>query len=159
MDNTPVVAAKNIPPPAVRGARTVSQERTAMLYARFALGAAFLSAVADRFGLWGKYGGWGNFAPLTQYTEEVNSSMPAFIVPFLAGAATAPELALGIALIIGFRPRRVALGAATLLFLIGTAMAISFGIKSRLDYSGFSASAGALLLASHREGSISSSQG
>jgi hypothetical protein len=37
-------------------------ELCAVLYARMALGAAFLSAVADRFGLWGKYGGWGNFA-------------------------------------------------------------------------------------------------
>ena len=34
------------------------------LFARFALGASFLSAVADRFGLWGPYGAknvsWGN---------------------------------------------------------------------------------------------------
>jgi hypothetical protein len=28
----------------------------ARLFARFALGASFLSAVADRFGLWGPYG-------------------------------------------------------------------------------------------------------
>jgi putative oxidoreductase len=40
----------------------------------------------------------------------------------------------------------VALGSAILLFLFGAAMAISFGIKSPLDYSVFSASAGALLL-------------
>ena len=110
MDNVPVVAANNIPPAALRGARTVSLERAAMLYARFALGAAFLSAVADRFGLWGKYGGWGNFANFTQYTGQVNSFMPAFIIPFLAWAATAAELSLGIALIIGFRLRSVALG-------------------------------------------------
>jgi putative oxidoreductase len=159
MDNTPAAAANNIAPAALRNARTVSLERAAMLYARFALGAAFLSAVADRFGLWGKYGGWGNFANFTQYTGQVNSFMPAFTIPFLAWAATAAELSLGVALIIGFRPRSVALGAATLLFLFGTAMAISFGIKSPLDYSVFSASAGALLLASHREGGISSSQG
>lgn len=36
---------------------------------------------------------------------------------------------------------------ALLLALVGTAMAISFGIKSPLDYSVFAASAGALLLA------------
>jgi len=106
-----------------------------------------LTADADRFGLWGKYGGWGNFANFTQYTAQVNSFMPAFIIPFLAWAATAAELSLGIALVIGVWPRWVAFGAATLLFLFGTAMAISFGIKSPLDYSVFSASAGALLLA------------
>jgi putative oxidoreductase len=150
MDNAPLAAASTIPSPAARGTRTVTQERAAMLYARFALGAAFLSAVADRFGLWGKYGGWGNFANFRQYTAQVNSFMPAFIIPFLAWAATAAELSLGIALIIGIWRRWAALGAATLLFLFGTAMAISFGIKSPLDYSVFSASAGALLLASHR---------
>jgi len=41
----------------------------------------------------------------------------------------------------------VALGSAVLLALCGVAMAISFGIKSPLDYSVFSASAGALVLA------------
>ncbi len=45
-----------------------------------------------------------------------------------------------------FSPRWVGLGSAILLFLFGTAMAISFGIKPPLDYSVFSASAGALLL-------------
>lgn len=114
---------------------------------RAALGAAFLSTVADRFGLWGKYGGWGNFANFTHYTAQVNSFMPVFMIPFLAWAATAAELSLGIALILGIWPRWVAFGAATLLFLFGTAMAISFGVKSPLDYSVFSASAGAVLLA------------
>lgn len=121
-------------------------ERGGVLYARIALGIAFLSAVADRFGFWGKYGVWGNFANFEQYTAQVNSFMPAFIIPFLAWAATAAELSLGIALIAGIWTRWVARGAAALLFLFGTAMAISFGIKSPLDYSVFSASAGALLL-------------
>lgn len=122
-------------------------ERLGILYARVALGATFLSAVADRFGLWGRYSGWGNFANFTSYTAKVNSFMPAFTIPFLAWAATAAELALGLALIVGIWPRWVALGSALLLALFGTAMGISFGIKSPLDYSVFSASAGALLLA------------
>jgi putative oxidoreductase len=133
-------------------ARTAAFERLAVLYARVALGAAFLSAVADCFGLWGKYSGWGNFANFTQYTAQVNSFMPAFIIPFLAWAATVAELSLGIALIIGIWPRWVAIGAATLLFLFGTAMAVSFRVKSPLDYSVFSASAGAFLLALHHSG-------
>jgi len=41
----------------------------------------------------------------------------------------------------------VALGSALLLALFGIAMAISLGLKSPLDYSVFSASAAALLLA------------
>ena len=121
-------------------------ERLGLVYARIALGAAFLSAVADRFGLWGKYGGWRNFANFEKYTAQVNSFMPAPMVPFLAWAATVAELAFGIALIFGIWTRWVARGSAVLLFLFGTAMAISFGIKSPLDYSVFSASAGAFLL-------------
>jgi putative oxidoreductase len=137
---------KQAGPDATKVRYVLSLERFGVLYARIALGAAFLSAVGDRFGLWGKYGGWGNFANFEQYTAQVNSFMPAFIIPFLAWAATAVELSLGIALIIGIWTRWVARGAAALLFLFGTAMAISFDIKSPLDYSVFSASAGALLL-------------
>jgi putative oxidoreductase len=122
-------------------------ERWAIVYARIALGAAFLSGIASRFGLWGKDVGYGNFAGFVRYTAEVNSFMPAATIPFLAWAATAAELLLGIALVIGFRWRLAAFGSAVLLLLFATAMAISFGIKSPLDYSVFSASAGALLLA------------
>src|SRR5580693_6291116 len=147
MDKSAVTASETTALHHAKVARTVSAERLAILYARIALGAAFLSAVADRFGLWGKYGGWGNFANFTAYTAQVNSFMPAFIIPFLAWAATVAELSLGIGLILGFWPRWVAFSAAILLFLFGTAMAISFGIKSPLDYSVFSASAGAALLA------------
>ena len=150
MNNAPSKDASVISHSAQKGAFSVTLVRVATLYARIALGAAFLSAFADRFGLWGKYGGWGNFAKFTEYTGQVNSFMPAFMIPFLAWAATAAELTLGIALIIGIWPRWVALGATTLLLLFGSAMAISFGIKSPLDYSVFSASAAALLLASRQ---------
>jgi uncharacterized membrane protein YphA (DoxX/SURF4 family) len=116
--------------------------RFAAGYARVALGAAFLSAVGSRLGLWG-----GNdFAAFERYTAEVNSFMPAATIPLLARAATVLELALGVALVAGVGGRWVARGAALLLALVGTAMAISFGVKSPLDYSVFSASACALLL-------------
>lgn len=59
------------------------------------------------------------------------------------------ELVLGIALIAGVRVRWAALGSAVLLTLFGLAMAVSFGLKSPLDYSVFSASACAALLALH----------
>jgi putative oxidoreductase len=132
-------------------------ERWALRYARIALGAAFLSGIADRFGLWGKNVGYGDFAHFVKYTAEVNSFMPAFTIPFLAWAATVAELVLGIALISGVWLRWVALGSALLLLLFGTAMAISFGLKSPLDYSVFSASAAAVLLALRSSGSSSPS--
>jgi putative oxidoreductase len=122
-------------------------QRFAVVYLRIALGAGFLSAVAARFGLWGKNVGWGNFANFTRYTAQVNSFMPAATIPFLAWAATILETGFGILLILGLWQKQVALGSAILLALFGSAMAISFGVKEPLDYSVFSASAGALLLA------------
>jgi len=126
-------------------------ERLGVLYARVALGAAFLSGIASRFGLYGKNVGYGNFANFEKYTAEVNSFMPAFSIPFLAWSATAAELVWGIALTLGVWPRWVTLGSAVLLALFGIAMAISFGIKSPLDYSVFSASAAAVLLALYED--------
>jgi uncharacterized membrane protein YphA (DoxX/SURF4 family) len=123
-------------------------ERLGIFYARFTLGAAFLSGIADRFGFYrGRNIGYGNFDGFMRYTARVNSFMPPATIPFLAWAATAAEFFLGIALILGIWPRWVAIGSALLLALFGMAMAISFGIKSPLDYSVFSASAGAVLLA------------
>jgi uncharacterized membrane protein YphA (DoxX/SURF4 family) len=73
--------------------------------------------------------------------------MPAATIPYLAWAATLAESTLGIALLAGIRLRWAALGSALLLTIFGAAMAVSLGPKSPLDYSVFSASAGALLLA------------
>jgi len=122
----------------------------AALCGRIALGAAFLSGVADRFGLYGGRNiGYGDFTGFVRYTAKVNSFMPASTIRFLAWAATAAELFLGIALILGIWRVWVAIGSAVLLILFGTAMAISFGIKSPLDYSVFSASSAALLVAAY----------
>lgn len=128
--------------------RIVRWEWWAFLYLRIALGVAFLSGIADRFGLYrGRNVGYGNFQGFLQYTAKVNSFMPASTIPFLGWAATIAEFAFGVALVIGLWVRWAALGSSLLLILFGTAMAISFGIKSPLDYSVFSASAGALVLA------------
>ena len=121
--------------------------RTAPRLARLALGAAFLSGIASRFGLWGKGVGYGSFERFEQYTAEVNAFMPKASIPYLAWAATAGELGLGVLLVLGVWRRPVALASAALLLIFGMAMALSLGIKSPLDYSVFSASAAALLLA------------
>ena len=116
--------------------------------ARLALGTAFLSGIASRFGLWRLAGvGDGSFEGFEQYTAEVNAFMPRASIPFLAWAATAAELALGVFLVLGVWRRPVALASAALLLIFGVAMALSLGIKSPLDYSVFSASAAALLVA------------
>ncbi|MGA9183365.1 MAG: DoxX family protein [Candidatus Acidiferrales bacterium] len=153
MSTQPIAAAEPRSPDKTSAPRTRTLERLGILYARLALGAAFLSGIADRFGLYtGRNVGYGNFAGFVAYTAKVNSFMPASTIPFLAWAATAAEFLLGVALILGIWPRWVALASALLLVLFGVAMAMSFGIKSPLDYSVFSASAAAVLLALHQPG-------
>ena len=76
-------------------------QRFGLVYARVALGAAFLSAVASRFGLWRGEPAREAFAGFTRYTAEVNAFMPPASIPFLAWAATAAELSLGLALVVG----------------------------------------------------------
>ena len=126
-------------------------ERYAVTFLRLMLGVAFLNGIASRFGLYGRNVGYGNFANFVKYTGEVNSFMPASTVPFLAWAATAAELGLGLLLVLGLWVRWAAYGSAALLAIFGIAMAISFGIVSPLDYSVFSACAGALVVAVYGE--------
>src|SRR6516165_5194406 len=63
------------------------------LFARFALGVSFLSAVADRFGLLGPHGAknvsWGDFAHFAEYTGKLMSLFPSsWTVSFAMGMAT-----------------------------------------------------------------------
>jgi putative oxidoreductase len=125
----------------------IDWEGLGVVYARIALGSAFLSAVASRFGLWDRTFDLKHFEKFIHYAAEVNSFMPAATIPFIAWSATVAETSLGILLILGLWPRWVSLAAAILLAMFGTAMAISFGPQSPMDYSVFSASGAALLLA------------
>lgn len=118
---------------------------------RFALALSFLLPVADRLGLLGPPGtpgiAWGNFTNFLRYNAQVNSFAPNAIRPVLGVTATILESLFGITLFLGISVRIAAGGAAGLLLLFGSAMALSFGIKSPFDYSVFSAMGGALLLA------------
>ena len=127
--------------------RAINWERVGILYARIAVGAAFLSAVASRFGLWDRTLDLRHFTNFIEYTAQVNSFLPSTVIPWVAVFATVCETSLGILLIVGLWPRWVSLGSAALLAMFGTAMAISFGPKSPLDYSVFSASGASVLLA------------
>ena len=123
----------------------------AQLFARLAVGLGFLSAVADRFGLWGPHGAhnvaWGSFSYFTAYTASVNSFLPAAWAPFFAVASTVFEAGFGISLVLGFKTRWMAIGSGALLAIFAIAMSISFGIKRPLDFSVFAASAAAFMLA------------
>ena len=121
------------------------------LFARLALGASFLSAVADRFGLWGPYGAknvsWGTFAHFVEYTGVVTSVFPRSLTPSFAWASTAAEILCGVLLIAGFKMRFASVLSGLLLMSFALGMATGAGIKAPLDYSVFSASGAAFLLA------------
>src|SRR5215475_9649831 len=76
------------------------------VFLRLALGIAFLSAVADRFGLWGDYGqhnvAWGNYARFLAYTAKLNWYLPTAIIPVLAIIATVAETLFGLLLVVGW---------------------------------------------------------
>jgi len=122
------------------------------VFVRLALGTAFLSAVADRFGLWGPFGapnvGWGDFARFEAYTGELNWFLPAAMIPALAWIATGAETLLGVLLIVGWKTREAALGSGVLLSLYAVTMTLALGVEAPLNFSVFSAAAGGFVLAS-----------
>ena len=120
------------------------------LFARFALGASFLSAVADRFGLWGPYGAknvsWGNFAHFVEYTGAVTSLFPSSSTVSFAWAATVAETLFGYCL---SQASKYEWPPSSPVFCLSFAigMVTGLGIKTPFDYSVFSAAAAAFLLA------------
>jgi uncharacterized membrane protein YphA (DoxX/SURF4 family) len=127
----------------------IDWERWAARYARVAIGAAFLSAVAGRFGLWTGQVRWESFDRFLARTTELNQWAPPSMVPMLAWSATIAETTLALTLITGIGVRWAALGSSALLAWFATAMLVYTGPKPPLDYSVFSASACSLLLALH----------
>ena len=79
----------------------------------YALAASFLSAVADRFGLWGKAGdpgvAWGNFESFLAYTKYLNPWAPDILISPLGYIATILEVVLGVVLLTGFKNKLFAL--------------------------------------------------
>src|SRR3954469_9321431 len=135
----------------------VGSTALAAVLLRLALAAGFLSAVADRFGLWGPAGtpgvGWGGFAPFLAYTGKLLWFLPAGLVPAAGWAPTGLEVALAVARVVGVRLRAVPLAAGVLLSVFAITMTVALGPEPPLSYSVWSAAAGAFLLASLRRGS------
>lgn|SRR4051794_21606661 len=130
---------------------TESGTEIVRLFARVAIGTSFLSAVADRFGVWGPFGAknvsWGDFAHFVEYTGAVMSRFPSLLTVSLAWAATVAEALFGILLIAGFKTRISSVFSGVLLLSFAVGMVTGLGIKAPLDYSVFSAAAAAFLLA------------
>jgi len=129
---------------------------TATLFTRLALGFGFLSAVADRFGFWGPAGeghvAGGNFDAFIDYVRALAPYLPAQLCAVVAWAATAIEIVLGIALVLGVAVRWTALASAGTLVVFAMSMFLFSGFETPLSASVFSAAAAALILALHPPG-------
>ena len=145
-----------IPEPATKGKQAVwsfaRSPAAAALFLRVALASGFLSAVADRFGIWGPAGTpgvvWGSFDPFLAYTGQLLGNLPTKLVAVTGWVATVLEVMLAVGLLIGIRLRFVAFASGLLLLVFAATMTIAFGLETPLSYSVWSAAAGAFLLAS-----------
>jgi putative oxidoreductase len=121
------------------------------IFARLALAAAFLSAVADRLGFWGPYSdgvviSWGDMAHFYAAVAALSPWAPQAAIPGLSWLVTALEAALGLLLIVGWQLRWVALVSALLLLVFAVSMAAFLSPKLMLNYSVLSCAACAFLL-------------
>ncbi|RXJ45796.1 DoxX family membrane protein [Gelidibacter gilvus] len=126
--------------------------KTIKLFLRLAIAVGFLSASADRLGMWPKdISAWGNWNSFLEYTHVLNPWVPDTLIPTLGTVATAAEIIFAIFLIIGFKTELFAKLSGILLLIFALSMTFSIGIKSVFDYSVFSASAAAFALSLLKE--------
>jgi len=122
------------------------------LFLRLALSLSFLSAVADRFGMWNiEVSAWGNWNTFLEYTQIINPWFPTQLTPTLGVISTIAEIVLGFGLLIGFKTELFAKLSGILLLIFALSMTFATGIKGPLDYSVFSASAAAFALSFMKE--------
>ena len=125
--------------------------RFSSVFLRCALGLGFLSAVADRFGLWGALGQpnveWGTFSRFLEYTHTLNWYVPEGMIPPLGVLATCAESLFGLLLLAGWHTRATALLSGLLLLSFGVSMTLALGIKAPLNFAVFTGVGGAWLLA------------
>lgn len=117
------------------------------LFLRLAISSAFLSAVADRFGLWpAEISVWGNWENFVAYTAVINPWFPESLVSIAAIIATAAEVLFALFLLIGYKTELFAKLSGILLLVFALSMTFSSGIKGAFDFSVFTASAAAFAL-------------
>lgn len=109
------------------------------LFLRLAVASAFLSAVADRIGIWGAPGSpnvlWGSWENFVLYSNSLNYFFSPAVGRFLAILATGFEVVFAFLLLAGFKTRIISFASGILLTLFALSMTMALGIKSTFDYS------------------------
>jgi thiosulfate dehydrogenase (quinone) large subunit len=124
------------------------------VFLRIGLAVGFLSAVADRLGMWGPYGkpnvAWGDMEHFLTYVGKLNPWFPNAIFSAVGWGATIAETVLGVLLLIGFQTRWAARLSGWLLLAFAFGMTAGTGVKTAFDASVFAASGGAFMLGTAR---------
>lgn len=129
-----------------------TNQKPIKIFLRLAISIGFLSAVADRFGLWSKeVSAWGNWDNFVAYTRVLNPLIPESLINPVAIIVTAAEVIFAICLLIGFKTELFAKLSGFLLLLFGLCMTFTIGIKGPLDYSVFTSAAAAFALSLMKE--------
>ncbi len=128
------------------------KSKTIKIFLRLTISTGFLSAVADRFGMWSNdVSAWGNWDTFLKYTETINPWCPQSMIPALGAVATIAEIVFALAILIGFKTELFAKLSGLLLLIFALSMTFSTGIKKAFDASVFSASAAAFALSMIKE--------
>jgi hypothetical protein len=126
-------------------------QKYGIIFLRISLGAGYLSAVADRLGLWGPPGGpsvsWGNFQNFLAYTAKLAPWCPASLLPALGWFVTIAEVVLGVALVFCLRVRLAGNLSGLLALTFAVSMSIVAGLHPPLIYAVFAVSAASFVLA------------
>ncbi len=122
----------------------------AIVFARLALAAGFLTSLADRFGLLGPAGTgnvyWGNFESFTAYTHQLAPYLSGSLTTGAAVAVTLVECVLGLALLLGLGTRLAGIVSAGLLLIFALSLGLFLGWQMPLSSSVFTAAAAGILL-------------
>ena len=131
--------------------RSLNWRTVVVVFLRLAIGITFLSSVADRFGLWGPPAhpgvAWGDFAHFKAFTAQLNWFLPSSVISLVAWVDTILETTVGVALLVGVMLRASAIVAGVLLLFYALTMTFALGAEAPLNYSVWSASAGAFAIA------------
>lgn len=121
------------------------------LFLRLAIASGFLSAVADRFGIWRYHVAWGNWDSFMAYSQTIMPWCSHYWVQIAAIIATFAEIIFAIFLLIGWKTELFAKLSGILMLLFALVMSFSGGIKTAFDASVFAAAAAAFALSTMKE--------
>ncbi len=126
--------------------------KTIKLFLRFGIAVGFLSAVADRFGLYSAdISSWGNWDTFIAYTGMINPWVPESMISIVGGVATGAEILFAICILLGFKTALFAKLSGYLLLIFALSMTFSTGIKGAFDYSVFAAAGAAFALSTLKD--------